>query len=194
MATAIAVRRRPGVSGLIEDLNTRYHKIGLRVFMVIVFAHLAEHIVQAFQIWVLGWARPDSKGVFGVMFPWLIESEALHYGYAIIMLVGLLLFRPGMAGKARVWWNVALGIQFWHHIEHLLLIIQAQTGAFFWGRPVPTSVAQLFIMRVELHLLYNTLVLIPMIFAMIEHVWPSDADRSKVSCDCARPSRMAHQH
>jgi hypothetical protein len=32
-------------------------------------------------------------------------------------------------------------IQFWHHIEHLLVLIQAQTHTFFsaaWSRPIAT--------------------------------------------------------
>jgi hypothetical protein len=58
------------------------------------------------------------------------------------MIVGLVLLRPGFVGRARAWWTVALVIQFWHHIEHLLLLIQAQTHVFFFGATVPTSVAQ----------------------------------------------------
>ncbi|MEK8107787.1 hypothetical protein NKG94_27180 [Micromonospora sp. M12] len=58
------------------------------------------------------------------------------------MLVGLWLLRGAFVGRARTWWMIAFGIQFWHHIEHLLLFVQAQTGSFLFGRSVPTSVLQ----------------------------------------------------
>jgi len=48
-------------------------------------------------------------------------------------------------------------IQFWHNIEHLLLITQATMHHNFWGKPVPVSVLQLVFSRVELHLFYNTI-------------------------------------
>jgi len=100
----------------------------------------------------------------------------MHYAYAVIMLVALFLLRTGFTGRARRWWSLALVIQFWHHIEHLLLIIQASTHQFFFGGKVPTSVLQIFFPRVELHLFYNTIVFIPMVVAMIPHVvWLAEA-------------------
>jgi hypothetical protein len=140
----------------VRDLNTRHHRAALSVFLVVVLAHWAEHLVQAYQIWVLGHPRPQARGILGQVFPWLVTSEWLHYGYALVMLAGLFLLRPGFRGRARTWWTVALLIQFWHHIEHLLLLIQAQTGHNFFGGKVPTSVLQIFLPRVELHLFYNS--------------------------------------
>ena len=189
--SVIAVPRQSPLSAAYEALNTRYHKVGLRVFMAIVIAHWAEHLVQAFQIWGLGMERPAAKGVLGYIFPWLVESESLHYGYAIIMLVGLILFRPGFVGKSRAWWDAALAIQFWHHIEHFLLIGQVVVGTNLFGQPVPTSIAQLAVGRVELHLLYNGLVFIPMIVAMALHVRPPKEDIPKMTCTCAA---HAHHH
>jgi hypothetical protein len=171
--------------GLLGTLNGRYHKTALNVFLVVVLAHWAEHLVQAYQIWALGRPRPQARGVLGQYFPWLVSSEWLHYGYAIVMLVFLFLLRPGFAGRARTWWTAALVIQFWHHIEHLLLLIQAQTGTFFWGKPVPVSVLQLAFPRVELHLFYNSIVFIPMVVAMYLHLRPSPAEQAQVSCTCA---------
>jgi hypothetical protein len=107
------------------------------------------------------------------------------------MLVALWLLRPGFAGRARTWWTVALVIQFWHHIEHLLLFIQAQAGVTFFGRPVPTSILQLVFPRVELHLVYNSIVFIPMVVAMYLHLRPTRAERAVASCTCARPAPVA---
>lgn len=146
------------------------HQRGLLVFMAIVLAHWAEHITQAVQIYALGWPTHHAGGVLGLYFPWLVHSEWLHYGYALIMLAGLILLRPGFSGRARTWWSVALGIQVWHHLEHLLLLIQALTGWRLAGRPVPTSIVQLVVPRVELHLFYNALVFAPMVVAMVMHL------------------------
>ncbi|WBB96055.1 MULTISPECIES: hypothetical protein [unclassified Solwaraspora] len=171
--------------GLVARLNGAHHKLALNGFLVVVLAHWAEHLVQAYQIWVLGSPRPQARGVLGQWFPWLVSSEWLHYGYAIVMLVFLFLLRPGFAGRARTWWTIALAIQFWHHIEHLLLLIQAQTGTIFFGQPVVTSVVQLIVPRVELHLFYNSVVFIPMVIAMYLHLRPNERDREQMSCSCA---------
>jgi hypothetical protein len=190
MSEVVLGQRSTGViRGLLDDLNGRYHRAALWGFMAIVVAHWAEHIAQAFQVFVLGWERPASRGVLGMAFPWLVSSEALHYFYAIVMLVALILLRPGFTGRAATWWNVAIGIQFWHHIEHALLLGQVILGANLLGREVPTSIAQLFVMRVELHLFYNAVVFIPMVVAMLYHVFPSERERHEVSCTCARETR-----
>src|SRR5258706_5514934 len=159
----------PLAGGFISAVNSRYHRIALNSFMVVVLAHWAEHIAQAYQIWVLNWPRPKAKGLLGFVWPWLVTSEWLHYGYAIVMLIALFALRPGFTGRARTWWTIALVIQFWHHIEHLLLLIQAQSGHDLFGKKVPTSVMQLFFPRVELHLFYNSIVFIPMIIAVYYH-------------------------
>lgn len=172
-------------------LNQRHHRAALNVFMVIVLAHWAEHLAQAYQIWVLGWPRPKARGVLGEVYPWLVTSEWLHYGYALVMLIALFLLRPGFVGRARTWWTVALVIQFWHHIEHLLLLIQAQAGHNFFGKPVPTSVLQLIFPRVELHLFYNSIVFIPMMIAVYLHLRPSPAEQQAMGCSCARRNAPA---
>ena len=85
----------------------------------------------------------------------------------------------------RRWWTIALAIQFFHHIEHLLLIIQSTTGYNLGGRPVPTSIVQMWVPRVELHLFYNTIVFIPMVVAMYYHMFPTRSDaRPGQKCTC----------
>lgn len=104
MSTATAsITRHPALA----PLNTRYHRVALNTFLVIVIAHRMEHLAQAYHIWVLDWSRADSRGALGAIFPWLVSSEWLHYGYAIVMLVGLGILAPGFAGRARAWWTVA---------------------------------------------------------------------------------------
>ena len=172
---------------MLAALNGRRHRMALGIFMVVVLAHWSEHIAQAYQIWVLHWPVPKARGLLGLPFPWLVTSEWMHYGYALIMLIGLFLLRPGFAGRAKAWWTVALVIQFWHHFEHLLLLIQAQTHHYFWGRAVPTSILQLVYPRVELHLFYNSIVFLPMVIAMYYHLRPSPREAAAVTCGCASP-------
>jgi hypothetical protein len=173
------------VPSLVTRLNTAWHEFALRTFMVIVLAHWAEHLMQAFQIYALGWPIPESRGVLGQFFPWVIKSETLHYGYALVMLAGLLVLRPGFtAVQERRWWTISLAIQFFHHFEHLLLQGQALLGLNLFDRPVPTSLVQLWVPRVELHLFYNTIVFIPMVIAMYYHLFPTES-AAKPRCTCA---------
>jgi len=173
-------------SGLLERLNGPRHEIALQAFMVIVLAHWAEHLLQAFQIYGLGWPVPESRGFLGYFFPWLVSSEVLHYGYALVMLAGLFFLRTGFTGvNDRRWWTIALAIQFFHHIEHALLQGQAILGQNLLGLPVPTSIVQLWVPRVELHLFYNTIVFIPMVIAMYYHMFPPPSEARKQQCTCA---------
>jgi hypothetical protein len=84
--------------GFYEKLNSVWHKRALNIFTFIVLAHWAEHLAQAYQIYVLGWSRPRAGGFLGLFFPWLVSSEVLHYAYAIVMLVGIWTLRKGFTG------------------------------------------------------------------------------------------------
>ena len=148
----------------------RHHSVCLATFTVVVLAHWGEHLSQAVQIYVLGWQPADARGILGIPFPWLVTTEAMHYGYAITMLVMLWMLRCGFDGTARQWWMLAFGLQFWHHVEHFTLLVQASTGLRLAGEPVPTSIVQLFVPRVELHLFYNAVVTLPMLVAVVLHL------------------------
>ncbi|HVR06616.1 MAG TPA: hypothetical protein VMW75_01095 [Thermoanaerobaculia bacterium] len=172
-----------------DRLNRQWHERALQIFMLIVLAHWAEHLAQAFQIYVLKWPIPQARGFLGLWQPWLVKSEVLHYTYALVMLIGLWLLWPGFTGRARTWWTVALVIQFWHHIEHALLQGQVIVGTNLFHSPVPTSILQQWIPRVELHLFYNTIVFIPMLVAMYYHKFPPAAEAAVMRCTCAVHSR-----
>jgi hypothetical protein len=167
-----------------EKLNSQWHERALQIFMFIVLAHWGEHLVQAYQIWVMGWPAPKANGILGLWYPWLIKSEVLHYGYALVMLIGLWILRKGFTGRSYTWWMIAFWIQFWHHIEHFLLITQATLHHNFWGKPVPYSVIQLLIPRVQLHLFYNSIVFIPMVVAMYYHMFPPQGE-PHAACTCS---------
>lgn len=168
-----------------DRLNTTWHKPALEIFLVVVLAHWAEHLAQAYQMYVLHWPMQQALGVIGLWFPWLISSETLHYGYALVMLGGLWILREGFQGRAGTWWNVALGIQVWHHFEHALLVGQVIAGHNLFHAAMPMSIGQLWIRRMELHLIYNTVVFVPMIVAMLRHRYPNAGEAHATHCSCA---------
>jgi hypothetical protein len=104
------------------------------------------------------------------------------------MMVAFVVMRHGFTGRSRTWWNLAMWIQVWHHFEHLLLLLQAITGAHLMGKPAVTSIAQLIFPRVELHLFYNAIVFVPMVVAMVLHMRPRPAERALMRCSCAGPA------
>ena len=64
--------------------------------MAIVLGHWGEHLVQAYQIYVMGWPPAEGGRAFWVCgIPWLIKSEVLHYSYALVMLIGIWVLRKG---------------------------------------------------------------------------------------------------
>lgn len=173
-----------GHATLSEKLNAQWHEKALWVFMAIVLAHWGEHLAQAYQIWVMGWPPSKANGILGLWYPQLIKTETLHYGYALVMLIGLWVLRKGFVGRSRTWWTIALGIQIWHHFEHFLLITQATIHHNLMGKPVPFSVLQFFFPRVQLHLFYNSIVFIPMVIAMYYHMFPPQGE-APAACSCS---------
>ena len=61
-----------------QKLNSVWHRRALNLFMFIVLAHWAEHLAQAYQIYLLGWPRPQAGGFLGLFFPWLVSSELMR--------------------------------------------------------------------------------------------------------------------
>lgn len=169
-----------------EKLNSVWHRRALYLFTFIVLAHWAEHLTQAYQIYVMGWPRPQAGGFLGLFFPWLVSSEVLHYGYAIVMLIGIWTLRKGFTGTSLKWWTAALVIQFWHHIEHFVLQWQALTHHYWFGSPVPVSFLQMLFpkSRVEIHLFYNAVVFMPMLVAMYYHMFPPKGEEV-AACTCS---------
>jgi hypothetical protein len=147
--------------------NDRRHNIMLKVFAGLMIAHWLEHLVQAYQVWALGYERHHAGGLLGQVFPWLMHSEWLHFAYAVLTFAGLIFLYQAFEGPALTWWKVALVIQAWHLLEHALLFAQAQGGFVLWGAKEPTSILQLFFPRIELHLFYNSVVTIPIVVAML---------------------------
>src|SRR3989442_14677883 len=98
-------------------LNGPWHKRTLQAFLIIVLAHWAEHLVQAYQVYALRWPLHQARGVLGQAFPWLVHSEGLHYGYSVIMLAGLWVLLAGFVGRSATSGLVALRIPVLHPLE-----------------------------------------------------------------------------
>ena len=152
-------------------LNGPAHARALVVFLAVVTTHMLEHVAQAIQVFVLGWPRAQALGLLGLVWPWLVQSEWLHFGDVVLTLVGLFVLRAGFRGEARRWWTAAIAVGVWHLFEHTLLLGQALTGSTLWGAAQPTSVVQLVVPRVELHLLYNGVVLAAILMALSYRQW-----------------------
>jgi hypothetical protein len=167
-------------------LNGPLHEKALWIYAFIVTAHWMEHIIQAYQIYLAGWARPDAKGMLGLWMPTLVTTEVLHFTYAVFVIGGLILLRPGFYGRARAWWDIALLVQAWHLFEHSILQWQAIAHSFFFGASVPISFLQVWIPRVELHLVYNIAVTVPTLLGLYYHRYPPKGDRQhQVGCSCS---------
>ncbi len=170
-------------------LNSTWHFRALVVYMAIVVAHWVEHLTQVVQVFILKMPRPEAGGFLGYIFPDVNKNEILHWAYAVVMFIGLLLLQPGFLSRSRMWWNVAIGVMTWHFLEHSFLLFQHWSGWHFLGRPVPTSIIQAFFPRLELHLIYNMIVLLPILAALSLHwLGPKQAGPQGV-CDCRRHFR-----
>jgi hypothetical protein len=118
-------------------------------------------------------------GLLGMKYPWLVRTESLHFAFALITTAGLIalwdIFVNGeIACDCTVvhpdtapYWKTAFWISIWHLFEHTLLFTQAVAHKYIFGHKEPTSIIQLFIPRVPLHLVYNSAVTIPVLIAMV---------------------------
>ncbi|HUF37044.1 MAG TPA: hypothetical protein VMN57_00850 [Anaerolineales bacterium] len=172
---------------LVARLNGSLHEKALWVYVFIVVAHWMEHLIQAYQIFVSGWARSEARGMLGLWMPGLVSSEILHFAYAVFVIGGLILLRPGMRGLARFWWDAALIFQAWHLVEHSLLQWQVMVNDFFFGASIPLSLLQVWVPRVELHLFYNVVVTVPTLIGLYFHRYPPRRERGiKTDCSCSQ--------
>ncbi|MEM7116738.1 MAG: hypothetical protein AAF614_30165 [Chloroflexota bacterium] len=152
-------------------LNSIWHEQALWLFLLLVLGHFSEHVVQIYQIYIMGWLPSEAGGILGLKFPFLVTSEYLHIFYNGFTWLGVMLLRHGLKGQARTWWNVTILFASWHLFEHILLQYQYMTGDFWFGRTVQTGIGQLWFPRPELHFVYNLLVFTPMMLAYAYHFY-----------------------
>ncbi|MEZ4732405.1 MAG: hypothetical protein R3E79_35280 [Caldilineaceae bacterium] len=155
------------------------HALALWLYLVLVLGHWSEHVMQIYQVYVLGWLPQQAGGILGLWYPWLAAAEILHFVYNGLQLAGLVALRPGVRGPARPWWNIALGAQVWHFFEHLLLQVQWLTGLYLFGASQQMGIGQLWFPRLELHFMYNLIVFLPTIIAVILYFRRFQQDKEK---------------
>jgi hypothetical protein len=148
---------------LFAVLNGARHRRAVAIYLIVVFGHFSEHLVQLAQILLFDVPLRQAGGLLGSWLPDLARSEVLHTGYNSLQLTGLILLLPGFAGRgaARALWIVALIAQSWHFTEHALLQIQFLTGSYLFDASTQTSLLELFLPRIQLHFAYNLLVFVP---------------------------------
>lgn len=168
-------------------LNGPWHGRAIAALLLLTAAHWTEHVLQAVQVYVLGWPRAQALGGLGLAFPELVTSEWLHFSDVVATLAILALLRPAFVGQSRRVWNAAIVLETWHAVEHVLLLGQALTHTPLFGATVPTSLVQLIVPRLELHLVYNAIVLVPMSWAIWVHCTrPAPAGAGAPLCGCRR--------
>jgi hypothetical protein len=148
---------------LFAVLNGARHRRAVAIYLIVVFGHFSEHLVQLAQISLFDVPLRQAGGLLGSWLPGLARSEVLHTGYNSLQLTGLILLLPGFAGRgaARALWVVALIAQSWHFTEHALLQIQVLTGNYLFDASSQTSLLERYVPRVQLHFVYNLLVFVP---------------------------------
>lgn len=172
--------------GWLHLLNRPWHGRAIAGLLLLTAAHWTEHALQAIQVYVLGWPRAQALGGLGLAFPELIASEWLHFVDVVLTLVLLVLLRPAFQGQARRLRTAAIVLETWHGFEHGLLLGQALWHMPLFGATVPTSLVQLIVPRLELHLVYNALVLIPMSWAIWVHCTDASPTAGSALCGCRR--------
>ncbi|MBZ0284350.1 MAG: hypothetical protein K8L97_26660 [Anaerolineae bacterium] len=150
--------------------HNEWHVPMMGLYMVVVLIHMLEHLLQMYQLVVLGWARPAAGGLLGLWSPQLAMAEVLHFSYNLFQLVGLLVLLGGFRGQARKFWVIACCLQGWHFFEHALLQAQWLTRIYLYNGPKPMSVLEIFLPRIELHFIYNMMVVIPTLIAVYFYI------------------------
>lgn len=141
----------------------------MKLFGGLMIAHWLEHLFQIYQVYIQHVDRACALGMLGMRYPWLVRTEVLHFGFAVLTVFGFWFaaqnyFDSWTAAKV---WAVGFFASVWHLCEHTLLFSQAVSHHNLFGRPVPVSLLQLFFPRIELHLFYNSIVTILMVAALL---------------------------
>lgn len=144
--------------------------VNMKTFLVLIGLHWIEHLFQVYQIYFLHMHRECAFGFLGMKYPWLVQTEVLHFAFAGFTFSGMWLVAQNYftSNKAVHSWVVGWLWSAFHFVEHLLLFWQALLHHNIFGRPVPTSMLQLIFPRVELHLVYNTIITYFIMKALID--------------------------
>ncbi len=123
--------------------------------------HVAEHIIQLIQVYILGIPDDEALGLLGYVFQLQGTEEWLHLVFNLTYLVALLLLvlplRRFVPQTVAPWAFAAfvsgVALESWHNVEHLVIISNVIANG---GCPCPGIVdAALGVSDTVLHFFYN---------------------------------------
>lgn len=141
--------------------------LDLKISVAVKIERWLEHIVQAYQVCVMGYERPHALVLLGRFCPRLVDTEWMRFGYSVLIWLGLVVLREGFSRSAQAWWDAAATAEIWHSFEPIMPFLRAQGGFALWGTNEPTSVAGLFCPRMESYSFYNFIIILLIIISMI---------------------------
>jgi hypothetical protein len=137
------------------------------VLVVTQLGHVGEHVAQVVQIHVLHRMGPGAKGIFGAL-----DIEWVHFVWNtwIIIAVGLLL----LYFRHNPWLWATLALAAWHEVEHGWVLstylrtgMAGSPGLLAKGGAVGGG---LWLVRPDLHFIYNVIETIPLVAGFIYQV------------------------
>jgi hypothetical protein len=156
----------PWVPVFTLEMMWRYrHYSWLALFEVVLISqlgHFVEHLVQMYQIHVLGLAGPAARGIFGQL-----DIEWVHFGFNTYLLVAFAALALRFRRNPWLWVSVAVAVI--HEFEHLYIM----ANFFRTGTPgLPGLVGRggvinLALTRADVHFLYNLVESVPMMLAFV---------------------------
>jgi enediyne biosynthesis protein E4 len=144
---------------------TYRHYAWLALFYVLVvtqLGHVGEHIAQEYQLHILQWPAPMSKGIFGAF-----DIEWVHFVWNLWVIGAVLLLLTEFPRNRWLWITAVLAG--WHEVEHsYILFVYLTTGLS--GTPGLLSsggalAGGLPLIRPDLHFLYNLAETTPLVIA-----------------------------
>lgn len=153
------------------ELTWAYRNYGWLAFFYLIFisqlGHFGEHLVQMYQIHVLGLPAKMSHGVIGPL-----DIEWVHVIFNTWVLFGAIVLLTRYPKNKWLW--ITLIAATWHEIEHLYIITYyIQTG--IPGNPGLLSrggaiLGGFNIARPDMHMFYNILETVPLVVAFFVQI------------------------
>jgi hypothetical protein len=142
-----------------------YHWLALLYLLVVTQSgHFLEHVVQTYQIHVLGLRGAAAPGVFGAL-----DIEWVHFLWNSWVLITVAILVSRFPRNVWLWSLVPMTI--WHEVEHMWIMVEfirsgiagtpgllASGGVIGGGLPL---------VRPDLHFLYNLVETVPLVLAFV---------------------------
>lgn len=144
---------------------THRHYGWLALFYLLVISqggHVVEHVVQVFQIHILGQPPKEARGIFGAL-----DIEWVHFTWNTWVLVAVVLL--ALRFRKNPWLLLGLAFAAWHELEHVVIMsTYLATGTV--GTPGILSRGGILgspLIRPDLHFAYNIIESTPLAIAFV---------------------------